>query len=115
MYFNKSLNFLSVLVFLSGLILANTSLAADDVPPPPPLPEEPQQSTDIPEPEVTIIHKEDRTIEEYRINGQVRYIKIIPSQGPPYYMVDTDGDGTVDTSFKDLENPPVNQWILWQW
>jgi len=91
------------------------ALAQDSPVPPPPLPEEPQQSTDIPEPEVNIIHRKDRTIEEYRVNGVLRYIKITPSQGPAYYMVDTNGDGFVDQRFDDLENPHTNQWLLMEW
>ena len=96
---------------------ASSAALATDAPlrPPPPLPEEPQKSTDIPEPEVNIIHREDRTIEEYRVNGVIRYIKIIPSHGPAYYMVDTNGDGFVDQRFDDLENPANNQWLLMEW
>lgn len=105
-----SLSLLLLMLFASPAIYA-----ADNILPPPPLPEEPQKSTEIPEPEVKIIHKKDSIIEEYRINGQIRYIKIIPSKGPAYYMVDTDGDGEVDRRFNDLENPPINQWILFQW
>ena len=108
------LNFsLTLLVIM--LVTSPTLYAADNILPPPPLPEEPQKSTDIPETDVQIIHKEDRVVEEYRINGQVRYIKIIPTVGPAYYMVDTDGDGEVDRRFNDLENPPINQWILFEW
>ncbi|MCW9024192.1 MAG: DUF2782 domain-containing protein [Gammaproteobacteria bacterium] len=113
MHFKTLTTSIPVLALLFGLLVG--PVRAADVPPPPPLPEEPQQSTDIPEPEVRIIHKDDHTIEEYSVNGQVRYIKITPSVGKPYYMVDTDGDGQVDKSFKDLDNPPVNQWILWRW
>ncbi len=104
---------------IAGLIAGlniGAALAQDSpAPPPPPLPEEPQQSTEIPEPEVNIIHRKDRTIEEYRVNGVLRYIKITPSHGPAYYMIDTNGDGFVDQRFDDLENPPTNQWILMEW
>ena len=67
------------------------------------------------EPEVTIVHREGATIEEYRVGGQLRYAKIIPSRGAPYYMFDSDGDGMLDTRWNDLDNPPVNQWILKRW
>lgn len=100
---------------LFSYFISSAALAQDMLLPPPPLPEEPQKSTDIPEPEVNIIHREDRTIEEYRVNGALRYIKIIPSHGPAYYMIDTDGDGTLDQRYNDLENPPFNQWILMEW
>ena len=67
------------------------------------------------EPEVTIIKRKDATIEEYRVNGRLRYAKIIPTSGPAYYLVDTDGDGDLETRHDDLTNPPIQQWILYQW
>lgn len=82
--------------------------------PPPPLPEE-QTGENLSEPEVNIIQRDDRTIEEYRVNGQLRYIKVIPKKGKPYYFVDTNGDGALDQQFDNLKNPPINQWILWSW
>jgi hypothetical protein len=81
---------------------------------PPDLPKESDSREPI-KPEVNIIHKGDTTIEEYRVGGRLRYAKIIPKVGKPYYMVDTNGDGTLDTRYNDLENPPVNQWILMEW
>lgn len=92
--------------------------AAEKPVPPPPLPEEnatPDSRQDLPEPEVTIRHGADRTVEEYRINGALRYVKITPRKGKPYYMVDTDGDGVLDERYNDLDNPPINQWILLRW
>lgn len=80
---------------------------------PPPLPEDDRDS--LPEPEVRIIQREDRTIEEYRVNGELRYIKVIPVKGPAYYFVDTNGDGILDQQFNSLDNPPLNQWILFRW
>jgi len=83
-----------------------------DVPPPPP----PEDSSDaLPEPEVKIIHREDRIVEEVSVNGRLRYVKITPNKGAPYYLVDTDGDGVLDQQFNNLDNPPINQWILLRW
>ena len=94
------------------LFLPFTLSAQDNQAPPPPLPED---NTGLPEPEVTIVHKKDSVIEEYRINGQLRYAKIKPSKGPAYYMIDTDGDGILDKRDNNLDNPPINQWILLRW
>ncbi|MDR9436766.1 MAG: DUF2782 domain-containing protein [Thiohalophilus sp.] len=106
----------TVLFLLFSLsLVAGPLQAADDAPPPPPLPEELEGYEDVPQPEVTIIQREDRTIEEVRINGQLRYVKVTPDKGAPYYFIDTDGDGTVDTRKNDLDNPTVNQWILKRW
>ena len=40
------------------------------------------------EPQVTIIRKEDRdAVEEVRVNGELRYVKVTPHYGRPYYLV----------------------------
>ncbi len=85
------------------------------VTPPPPLPNDEGEQQAMPEPEVNIIQRDDKTIEEYSVNGQLRYIKVTPRHGVPYYIVDTDGDGVLDQQFDNLENPPIAQWILFRW
>jgi len=112
---------IALMTFLFALA-AGAVLAADKPPPkasrppPPPLPEgSADDSNKLPQPEVTIIEREDRTVEEYRVNGLLRYVKITPKKGPPYYIVDTNGDGVLDKQFDNLDNPPINQWILLQW
>lgn len=121
-----------VITFFSLLFFSNIILAIEDIPPPPSvnkpakhiatnnekvpaLPNEADDSRIIPQPEVRIIRKKDTVIEEYRVNGRVRFIKITPRTGLPYYMVDTDGDGILETRENDLDNPPINQWILLEW
>jgi len=119
----------------------NTRVDADQETPPPPLPiettptaeqtksimqthppisedvEHPSDdSRNIPEPEVNIIHRKNTTIEEYRVNGKLRYVKIIPKIGKPYYLVDKDGDGSLETRHNDLDGiPPIAEWILIKW
>lgn len=87
--------------------------------PPPTLPSDAQPSDDsrnLPKPEVRIIHEKDKTVEEYRVGGKLRYVKITPSKGKPYYLVDRDGDGVLETEYSDLKGPPpVNQWLLLEW
>jgi Protein of unknown function (DUF2782) len=73
-------------------------------------------SRNLPQPDVRIIHEQDKTVEEYRIGGKLRYVKITPSKGKPYYLVDRDGDGTLETRYSDLKGPPpINQWLLLEW
>ena len=62
------------LVFL--LVAVNVSADTQMVEPPP-LPE-PLQDGEVMEPEVNIIQKEDRTIEEYRHHGELYMIKVTP-------------------------------------
>lgn len=90
------------------------------VSPPTPLPpsesRESDDSRNIPQPEVNIIQRKDMRIEEYRINGRLRYVKITPKQGKPYYLVDRDGDGDLETRHDDIDGvPPINEWILLEW
>lgn len=50
-------------------------------------------------PDVTIIATEQRTIYEYRQNGHLRMIRIVPEVGRPYYLVPRDptkGFGELD-------------------
>ncbi|MGD8483784.1 MAG: DUF2782 domain-containing protein [Thioalkalispiraceae bacterium] len=102
---------------LTLLLLSSLPLSAQEAKtpqPPPPLPDE-MVDDELPEPEVTIIHRKEAVIEEYRVNGQLRYAKITPTKGPAYYMIDTDGDGQLDKRKDNLDNPPINQWILKRW
>jgi hypothetical protein len=68
------------------------------------------------EPEVTIIETDEEVIYEYRVKGQVYMVKIDPIVGPPYYLLDTNGDGTLDVQqASPPENLSVQQWLLFSW
>jgi len=87
---------------------------AAPVPEPPPIPPPVASGEDL-EPQVTIVETSRGTIEEYRVGAQVYMVKVIPSAGPPYYFMDTDGDGQLDASGTDPTNTWVNQWLLFRW
>lgn len=101
-------------LLLAGLFAMPVSFAANDVPPPPPM-EAGAADQAEPEDQVTIIRKKDTTIEEHRVNGQLRYAKITPKKGRPYYLYDSTGDGVLDSRNNDLDNPPIQRWILFKW
>ena len=65
--------------------------------------------------EVTIIQKKDAVVEEVRVNGKLRYAKITPKKGKPYYLYDSNGDGVLDATETDVKKANVNQWILMEW
>ena len=117
------MNYLQLLIITLGLLALPAVNAEEKLEKPPENIEEHIPPADIldkekehlPEPEVTIIKRKGATIEEYRVNGRLRYAKITPITGPPYYLVDTDGDGDLETRHDDLVNPPIQQWILYQW
>ncbi|MBK1701654.1 DUF2782 domain-containing protein [Thiococcus pfennigii] len=70
---------------------------------------------DAVEPEVTIIERGQDVIYEYRVRGQLYMAKIIPVAGPPYYLLDTDGDGALDTRDDQPWNMATQQWLLFDW
>lgn len=67
-------------------------------------------------PDITITERGETTIEEYRINGQLYMIKIIPKKGVPYYLVDSNGDGMLSRRFNDL-SPGflIPSWVILRW
>ena len=66
-----------------------------------------------PTPDITVRQEEDRTIREYRINGQLYAIEIEPAVGPSYFLVDDDGDG--DFRRSDNERIAIPSWVLFSW
>jgi hypothetical protein len=97
-------------------LLMSSNLWAEDsnIQEPPVLPEPLRDGESI-EPEINIIQKEDRMIEEYRHNGQLYMIKVTPTVGIPYYFIDTDGDGSLDSQQFELQGEIVPNWILFEW
>lgn len=60
----------------------------DVAPPPPEIASDPEL-----EPQITIIRRENETIEEYRVSGRLTMIKVTPKHGRPYYLVADGLDG----------------------
>lgn len=124
-----------LILLLAILIAPAPALAADTgskdtgsktpppatVPEPPPPPENYNpptapgaQSTEQPEPEVTITTKGTEIHEEYRLNGRLYMIKVTPKHGKPYYLVDPDGSG----QFRRSDFQPriaVPMWVIKRW
>ena len=94
--------------------LAAAEEPVPDVPLPPRLPE-PVQSGEALEPEVTIMESDKGTVNEYRINGNLYMVKIQPVAGPPYYLLDLDGDGEMDVRQDRPWNNDIPQWVLFTW
>lgn len=108
--FNKS-----VFVCIAALLFSASALADEEYYVKPPVIPERLESGDSIEPDVNIIQKDDKIIEEYRLNGHLYMIKITPSKGYPYYLMDTDGDGSFETTQHELNGMLVPQWILFRW
>ena len=98
-----------------GICWAETDSEPAAVPEPPELPPAIQSGEEM-QPDITIIRKGKETIQEFRRNGQIYMIKIVPQIGPAYYMLDTNGDGKMDVKKNDLDkNTDINQWLLFEW
>ena len=54
------------------------------------------------------------TVEEYRVGGQLRMVKVTPLRGAPYYLIDSNGDGHLDSSKGEGPVSPV-YWKLFGW
>ena len=63
-------------------------------------------------PDITLIAGEERTVYEYRQNGQLRMIKVVPKFGKPYYLAPRDPT----LGWGDLEQADslIAQWVLWE-
>ena len=77
----------------------------------------PVQDGEPMEADITIIRRGDKTVHEYRVNGKIYKIKIIPDVGPAYYYIDPDGDGEMEeVSESDLDSLiKINQWKIFSW
>ena len=57
-------------------------------------------ASDIPANAVPAIRTESNgdVITEYRVQGQLRMVRVQPAHGPTYYMIDRNGDGHMDSN-----------------
>jgi len=101
---------------LAFIIQAAITVQAADAPPPPASLSDQEGQEEI-EPEVVIIQRKDKTIEEYRVNGRLYMIKVTPKNAPPYFLLDNDGDGTMESRRSVSLEPDIMipQWVLFRW
>ena len=66
------------------------------------------------EPDVTIVQKGDKTVEEYRVNGFLYAIKVTPKKGKPYFLVRADGS---EGNFIRADRPEMRipSWEIFSW
>lgn len=104
-------------VLTTGHVLAEDAPGdLEPVPEPPPMPSRPLQSGETLEPEVTIIRRGETLVEEYRVNGRLFAIKVIPDRGVPYFLVDADGDGELESRRSELgPDLLIPSWVIFSW
>ena len=94
-----------------GVSYAQAPAKSEPLPPPPPPPDV-LGSEDL-EPQVTITRNEDTTTEEVRIGGQLRYVRVTPRYGRPYYLIPDPMNGTTYIKRDSLDSTlKVPMWIL---
>ncbi len=64
------------------------------------------------EPEITIVERTSATFEEYRSHGRLYKIKVIPKVGPPYYLIDEDGNGVWHRYDSWDQGLKVPRWVI---
>ncbi len=64
------------------------------------------------EPKITIRRSEDKTFYEYRVNGILKEIKVVPDVGPEYYLVPQDGGGWIE---EERSQVLVPKWVIFKW
>jgi hypothetical protein len=81
-------------------------------PPPPPPGFEPDPAL---EPQVTIQRRGSETVEEFRLNGRLYMVKVTPSHGKSYYLIDNVGRGEFlrYDAYDTRTRPPM--WVIHQW
>jgi outer membrane biogenesis lipoprotein LolB len=81
----------SLVIAASLLVSACASMRTADTP-------------QIPADAVESTHTESNgdVISEYRVQGQLRIVKVQPARGVTYYMIDSNGDGRMDRSQGDV-------------
>ncbi len=105
--------------FLMLLCSIWTISAMAQTPPPKlePLPEPPPPPAGVVdeavEPQVTIRQDGENRMEEYRMNGKLYMVKVTPSHGVPYYLIDQRGDGSwVRNDAIGGERLSVPMWVI---
>lgn len=56
----------------------------------------PALAQDGPRPDILTIQEAGQTLEEYRIDGTLYAIRIVPQNGKAYFLVDTTGNGNFE-------------------
>ncbi len=107
-------------IALAGALLSSAAAFGQMPPPmealpPPPMPDRVEEGESL-EPEITIRATPRGTIEEYRLHGRLYMIRVVPRRGYPYYLVDADGDGFLETTHDGLAPGfLIPAWVIFRW
>jgi len=109
-------NLLTILLLSAALPVAAADRPANLQPiPEPPLPPLGFELDPALEPQVTILKRGTDTVEEYRVGGKLYMLKVIPSHGRPYYLIDEKGDGRMTRQDSLDSGIRVPMWVIHSW
>ena len=101
--YNEYMKYILLIILFSFIGVANAE-------------QEPPKVPDGFEPEVRIIDTGTGVVEEFRSGGRVYMVKVTPKKGPPYYLVDADGDGNMESHRNDTApRMLIPSWVLFSW
>lgn len=111
------------IIFSALLALAAQDAAVADAPSEPvakeaPVPEKiPAKESEGDAPSVRIRTRDNGdVVEEYRQGGIVTMVKVTPTRGKPYYIMDNNGDGRLDRADAEAAGGVVPvSWIIATW
>lgn len=108
---------LLLLLLTPGLSWTQEAAKPASLEPIPDGPPEASREQDVPAPEITIRQLGDQgSVEEYRAGGVLYMVRVNPTKGASYYLMDTDGDGNLETRYNDLQsNLAIPAWVLLRW
>ena len=109
---HRSLLALALLLPLVGVAQVSPEERA---PAPPTIPDDIAEEQRVDTGQVEIVPPKQAKVLEFRQNGRLYMVKVTPTSGPPYYIVDTNGDGTLDAVRDGLEEVQVPHWLIHSW
>ena len=108
----------SALMALAAQDAATAEASSEPVAKEAPVPEKiPAKAGDDDTPSVRIRTRDNGdVVEEYRQGGMVTMVKVTPTRGKPYYIMDNNGDGRLDRADAEAAGGlvPVS-WIIATW
>lgn len=104
--------FIALLAIAAAPAFAQNKTDLQPLPAVPPPPPEMVPFDAALEPQVTIKKRENDTIEEYRVAGKLYMIKVTPTHGVPYYLMDNHGDGNFSRMDTLDTKTSVPQWVI---
>jgi len=118
-YWGNEMKKMTVMYYLLSVLLFSSAVvsAADDIGDSTPEMPLPVENGEVMEADITISREGDKIIHEYKVNGKIYKIKVVPAIGPAYYFIDPDGDGEMEevTESDVVNGMKVNQWTLLSW